>query len=190
MSSTQNDAALAEQLPYWEFFEAPFGHLALLDGSLVAGMSLGLKDIECLDDNEINQFTSQLRTVLNSISEDTSVQFHLSVNSDFSDTVEKHIKNKKDNCHALIRNIANNRESRLLEDLKSGDLYRPKLTVFVRTKMVKAKKSGLFAKPEVFSNTALESYAETLELLNQNLGGIGHSIGLNEHLDKYGGWYF
>lgn len=172
MTSNQYDAALAEQLPYWEFFETPFGHLALLDGSLVAGISLELKDIECLDDKEVNQFTSQLRTVLNSISEETSVQFHLSVNSDFSDTIEKHIKNKKDNCHMLIRDIAKNRESRLLEDMKSGDLYRPKLNVFVRTKILNPKKSGLFAKAESFANSALDSYAETLDLLNQNLESI------------------
>lgn len=72
----------------------------------------------------------------------------------------------------LIRDIANNRENRLLEDLKSGDLYRPKLNVFVRTKILKPKKSGLFAKVESFANTALDSYAETLELLNQNLESI------------------
>lgn len=36
MSIKQNNSSLAEQLPYWEFFNEPFGHIVLSDGSLVA----------------------------------------------------------------------------------------------------------------------------------------------------------
>ncbi len=169
MSANRNDSSLAGQLPYWEFFSAPFGHIILNDGSLVAGLNLGLKDIECLDDAEINQFTFQLRSVLNSISEETSVQFHFKVDSDFTETITNHINRKKPEAHQLILDIAANRESRLLEDLKSGALYKPKLTVFLRTKLIQAKKAAFFSKPELFSKNAVDSYGETLEVLNQNI---------------------
>ncbi|HPI40810.1 MAG TPA: TraC family protein, partial [Pseudobdellovibrionaceae bacterium] len=172
MNSKNNEFALAEQLPYWEFFDEPIGHVVLTDGSLVSGLNLALKDIECLDDSEINQFTIQLRSALNSISEQTSVQFHLSVNSDFSETISKHINRKQNDCHELIKDIAEHRERQLLEDLQLGELYRPKLSVFVRTKMVNIKKSGFLSKPEVFTDHAVEGYAETLDLLNQNLESL------------------
>jgi type IV secretory pathway VirB4 component len=146
MSANRNDSSLAGQLPYWEFFSAPFGHIILNDGSLVAGLNLGLKDIECLDDAEINQFTFQLRSVLNSISEETSVQFHFKVDSDFTETITNHIKRKQPEAHQLILDIAAHRESRLLEDLKSGALYKPKLTVFLKTKLIQAKKAAFFLK--------------------------------------------
>ena len=70
-----SDASLSEELPYWEFSNAPRPHLILNDGSLVTGIRLSLLDIECFDDNEVNQLTLRLRGVLNSISENTSVQF-------------------------------------------------------------------------------------------------------------------
>ncbi len=43
------DASLCEELPYWEFFDAPRPHGVLSDGSLVAGIKLPLIDIECFD---------------------------------------------------------------------------------------------------------------------------------------------
>jgi len=172
MPSNNSDHSLAEQLPYWEFFNEPFGHLALNDGSLVAGLNLGLKDIECLDDQEINQFTAQLRSVLNSVSEETSVQFHLKVNSDFSETISNHIERKRTDCHELILDIASHRENQLLNDLKSGTLYRPRLFAFVKTKLIQPKKAAFFSKPELFSKNAVESYGETLESLSQNIESI------------------
>lgn len=169
MSKTKIDSSLAEQLPYWEFFNSPYGHIVLTDGSIVSGLSLGLKDIECLDDSEVNQFTAQLRSLLNSISEETSVQFHFKVDSDFSEIVSNHIERKQLTAPELILEIAKQREHRLQEDLKSGALYRPKLAVFLKTKMIQMKKAAFFAKPELFSKNAVDSYSETLELLRQNL---------------------
>ena len=50
LQKSQNDSSLAEELPYWDFFDFPKPHLILNDGSVVAGLSMQLIDIECLDD--------------------------------------------------------------------------------------------------------------------------------------------
>jgi hypothetical protein len=36
------EASLSEELPYWEFSDAPRQHLILNDGSLVSGIKLSL----------------------------------------------------------------------------------------------------------------------------------------------------
>src|SRR3989338_7564128 len=108
-----NDPSLSEELPYWEFSETPRPHLVLNDGSLVSGIKLSLIDIECFDDNEVNQLALKLRGVLNSISENTSVQFCLSVGSDFSNVLKKHAEGKSSSIHPLVASIADFREKKL-----------------------------------------------------------------------------
>lgn len=169
MNLKSKDASLSEELPYWDFMDVPRPHAILFDGSLVGGIQVGLKDVECLDESETNQFTSALRASLNSISEGTSLQFVLSVRSDFGDVVEKHKQSKASNIHPLIQSIAEFREKQLEEGVESGEFYRPKLYVYVRTPMVSAKKSGFFKKQDVFSANASEAYKETLEILAQNI---------------------
>jgi hypothetical protein len=163
------DPSLAEELPYWDFSELPRPHAILQDGSLVGGIKLSLIDIECFDENEINQLNLKLRGALNSVSEGVTLQFCLSVKSDYSDVIDKHIKGKTPNIHPLVAGIAEFRERKLTAALESSELYRPELSVYLRTKMVAAKKSGFLKKKEDFSDKAVESYQETLEVLFQNI---------------------
>lgn len=176
IQKSQNDSSLAEELPYWDFFDFPKPHLILNDGSLVAGVSVQLIDIECLDDSEINQFTMGLRSVLNSISEGVTVQFHLSVDSDYSEMIEKHICGKKELIHPLVKSIADFREAKLKASLDSEVLYKPTLTVFVRTPMLNKPKLSFIKKPELFSNLVVENYQETLETLVENVDSIVSSF--------------
>lgn len=169
MNLKSKDASLSEELPYWDFMDSPKPHAILFDGSLVGGIQVGLKDIECLDENETNQFTSALRSSLNSISEGTSLQFVLSVRSDFGDVVKKHKNGKAIGIHPLIQSIAEFREKKLEEGVESGEFYRPKLYIYVRIPMASAKKSGFLKKQEVFSEYASDAYQETLEVLSQNI---------------------
>lgn len=177
LQKNQKESSLAEELPYWDFFDFPRPHIILNDGSLVSGFSLQLKDIECLDDSEINQFTMGLRSALNSIAEGISLQFHLSVDSDYSEMIEKHVSGKKENIHPLVKSIADFREAKLKDSLDSGVLYRPKLTVFVRTPMLGKKKLSFLKKPDLFSVAAVESYQETLDSLVENLDSLVSSFG-------------
>lgn len=171
-----NDPSLAEELPYWDFYDEPKGHAVLSDGSIVGGIQIQLLDIECLDEREINQFTMGLRSALNSISEGVSVQFHLSVGGNFTQMIEKHTSMKSDKIHPLIAKIANFRELQLKKCLDANELYRPELKVFLKTKMISQKKLSLLKKQEAFSEQASKSYQETLEVLLQNLDTILSSL--------------
>ena len=163
-----NDPSLCEELPYWEFQETPRPHLILSDGSLVSGIKLSLLDIECFDDNEVNQLAVRLRGVLNSISENTSVQFCLSVGSDYSSTLKKHIDGKTPSIHPLVASIADYREKKLQAAQDSSELYRPELSIYLRTQMVGSKKLSFLKKKEDFSVASAQNYEETLEVLFQN----------------------
>jgi conjugal transfer ATP-binding protein TraC len=166
------DPSLSEELPYWDFVASPVAHAILSDASLVAGIRLPLLDIECLDAIEINQFTTGLRSTLNSISEGVTVQFCFSVGSDFSEMIEKHSKKKIPNIHPLVSSISKFRERKWREDLEAKELYRPELTVFIRIPMLGTSKLGMLKKLEAFSDKALENYEETLEVLCQNIDSM------------------
>jgi type-IV secretion system protein TraC len=169
LQKKNTEASLCEELPYWQFESNPRPHLILNDGSLVSGIRLSLIDIECFDDSEVNQLAMRLRGVLNSISENTSVQFCLSVGSNFSKMIQKHSNGKSKNIHPLVASIADFREKKLNIALEESELYRPELSIYLRTQMVGSSKLKFYKKQEVFSDNAARSYEETLELLFQNV---------------------
>ncbi len=180
-----SDPSLSEELPYWEFSDNPRPHLILNDGSLVSGIRLSLIDIECFDDSQVNQLAIRLRGVLNSISENTSLQFCLSVGSDYSEIIQKHSDGKTLSIHPLVASIADYREKKLQEALEASELYRPELSIYVRTQMVNKKKLNFLEKKEDFSNNASRAYEETLEVLLQNVDTLLSSfasIGLSGRL--------
>lgn len=164
-----NEPSLCEELPYWEFSQLPRPHLVLNDGSLVTGIKLSLIDIECFDDNRVNQLAMSLRGVLNSISENTSVQFCLSVGSDFSELIQKHSNSKATTIHPLIASIADYREKKLNDAQEASELYRPELSIYLRSQMVGGKKLSFLKKEDDFSESAGRNYEETLEVLFQNV---------------------
>lgn len=171
-----NDSSLSEELSYWDFSNGPRPHIILNDGSLVSGIKLSLLDIECFDDNSVNQLAIRLRGVLNSISENTSVQFCLSVGSDYSEILDKHKTQKSNSIHPLIDRIARYREEKLDVAVESAELYKPELTVYLRTKSVSSKKINFLKKEEAFSGEAFKNYDETLEVLFQNIDTLISSL--------------
>lgn len=171
-----NDSSLSEELSYWDFSNEPRAHIILNDGSLVSGIKLSLLDIECFDDNSVNQLAIRLRGVVNSISENTSVQFCLSVCSDYSEVLHKHKSQKSENIHPLIDKIARYREEKLDAAVESAELYKPELTVYLRTKSVSSKKMNFLKKQEAFSSEAFKNYDETLEVLFQNIDTLISSL--------------
>ena len=181
MIHASKEASLCEELPYWEFMEEPRAHAVLNDGPLVGGLRVSLMDIECLDDQAINQFTMGLRAALDSIAEGTIVQFVLSVGSDFSDVLQAHRESRSTSIHPLVKSIADHRDRVLGTAMAKGELYRPALSIYLRTPMVGQKKAGVFKKKEIFSKNAAQAYQDTIEVLNQNLDTLGsslHAVGL------------
>lgn len=176
MNKSILDSSLSEELPYWDFYDDPTPHVILKDGSLVSGLEVGLSDIECFDGNSINQLTVGLRTLLNSVTENTSVQFLFSVDSDFKEVIDKHQTGFSEKSHPLIKMIADARHQHLKDDQTNNVLYRPKLHVFVRTELKHKKKTGFLKKPEDFKELEESSYHESLEILDQNLIALQSSL--------------
>jgi type-IV secretion system protein TraC len=172
----QKEASLSEELPYWDFVGGSRPHMILQDGSLSAGMKVKLVDIESLEDGDVNQFTNGLRSALNSLSEETTIQFFLSVGSNFSEMLEKHDKNESEKAHPLIKDIADYRKSKLRAAQDQTELYKPELTVYVRCPMIGAKKASAFKKKEEFSKKAHDAYSETLDSLSQNMDTLASAF--------------
>lgn len=166
------DASLAEELPYWEFGDGPMPHVILNDGSIVSGLRVRVADIECLDEESVNHFTASMRSALNSVSEGTTLQFVFSTHSDFSDVINAHVSGKSESIHPFIRRVAEYRERDLEAAMESGELYRPRLLVFLRTPMIEPKRIGLLKRKENFSENASRAFNETLEVLSQNLDSL------------------
>lgn len=176
MSKKIKDASLAEELPYWDFIDGPLAHAILFDGSLVGGLRVGLIDIECFDEARTNALTMGLRSALNSVSEGVSLQFALRVRSDFSDVLASHSEGKVSNIHPLVEKISEYRQGQLNEEMLRGELYRPELVVYVRVPAIEAQSVSVFKKKEVFSEKAMETYEDTLEVLGQNIESLSSSF--------------
>jgi len=166
------DHALSEELPYWQFFSEPVPHAVLTNGHLVRGAEIALKDIECLDESEVNSFTMSLRSALNSLAEGVRVQFRLAVDSDFSESISKHHDLKASNIPNLVEAISNERIQCLKAAQANCELYRPKLTVFLQMPMLSKKKQGFFKRVEDFEKVTEGTYQESLDQLNENFEGL------------------
>lgn len=177
MSKSQpREASLAEELPYWEFFEKPKPHVVLADGSLVSGLALSLMDIECLDDSEVNQFTASLRSAIDSLSEGVTMQFVFQVRSDYSDLLAAHRAGWSPNTHPLLKAIAERRHESLLAAQESQELSRSRLLVYLRTPAIYPNRRPFWKKSIDFSETAETAYEDTLEVLMQNLDTLSSSL--------------
>ncbi len=164
--------ALSEELPYWQFFKNPVPHGVLTNGHLVRGAQVSLKDIECLDDSEVNSFTMNLRGALNSLAEGVRVQFRLNVDSDFSEAIERHHSLKSSKLSRIVEAIAEERINVLRGAQETGELYRPKLTLFLQMPMLVKRKSGFLKRAEEFEKVTESTYQESLDALNENFESL------------------
>lgn len=170
------DQSLAEELPYWEFFGGPLPHIVLADGSIVAGINLGLVDPECLDDQELNQLTVGLRSALNAVSEGVSLQFVMQITSDYSEVIDEHWASSKGCASDVLSDLASERLTTLRSAQENRELYRPELTVFVRTPPVRIGKKALLKRKDWFDQSSEVSYRDTLDMLSQNIESLNGSL--------------
>lgn len=167
--NTVTDASLAEELPYWDFATEGFTHIVLSDGAVVSGIEVTLLDVECADDRTINDLMIGLRSLLDSIAEEVSVQFHFSVNGDFSETIEKHSQGFVQHVHPLVHKIATVRTLKLKESLCNNELYRPQLKIYLMVKPKPFKRMSFLKSDEQFHLSSVSQYEETVDQLSQNV---------------------
>ena len=139
-----SEAALCEQLPFWEFEQNPIPHAILSDGSLSAGIELLPLDIECFDESRINQLTLGLRAFTNSLPESTTAQFLVKVESDVEQVLEKHCSLVSTD-NEFLRGLDQKRSEHLKKQIHAEEIWRPRLFFFLRTSGVKRPSSFSFA---------------------------------------------
>ena len=167
-----NETSLSQELPYWEFFEEPFAHAVLIDGTLSAGLNISLRDIECLDESEVNQFIFGLRSAMDSVAEGLTLQFIFKVGSDYSDLIGRHQNLASKVSQEVIAQTAFERVKLLTEDLKSNSLCKPQLMVFIRTEEQRTRKLAFWKKKADFLQLANEDYANSLEILSESIDSL------------------
>lgn len=172
----KQELALSEELPYWQFFNSPVPHAVLTNGHLVRGASVSLRDIECLEDDEVNSLALALRIALNSLAEGTRVQFHFSVDSDFSEIINGHARLKSQELPPIVEAAAQERIEFLKRDQEAGVLYRPRLRIFLQMPLIVQRRKSLLKKAEEFEQAAETEYQESLDVLNENFDTLVSSL--------------
>ncbi len=174
------EAALCEEIPFWDFFDTPIAHTVLTDGSLAGGLLVTLKDIECMDAAQINRITLGLRSMLNSVSEKTSLQFVFSVGSNFEEAISALEARVDERSPMLVKKLVGSRLASLRAEQASGALYKPELYVFLKVPKPQKKSDGfikgLLKKEEEFCVSASAAYKQICEILEENIEGLGSGL--------------
>lgn len=176
-SEFQAEYPLAKELPYWDFLEPSLGDCVVLaDGTLVKGLRLIGSAVETMDAEQINHFTTQLRSSLNSVPDGAELQFVIDVNSDYSRKIDEHEKLK--GGKSLVAWIAESRISTLREDVARQALQRFNLYLFtyLRVKSVGGGLSSFFEKPKTFSRVREEEHERRAHDLSQMMQSISASL--------------
>ena len=174
--------SLCEELPYWEFADSKKApHLILHDGSLSAGLELIPVDIDCFDNDRVNQLICQLRTVVNSISEKYTVQIHVKTNSNYLDLINKH-KSLLTLQNPFLQKMDEHRTGLVLKQIQDQKLLQNKVYLYLKSPAVEIKKGISFKTVKKFSVDFEKDYdirtdelEQTLESLKSNLDSTGIS---------------
>lgn len=173
MSELNLQSALCEELPFWEFEEEPFSHSILWDGSLSAGVELLPLDVECFDNNRINQLTLGLRSFVNSLPEGFSCQFYVKVDSHFEARIAKHesLFSTKDE---FLNYLDHSRCEKIKTAIANDQIFGPRLFLFLKTEV--PEKQSQFKKLKKFSKEFGQGYEERLQSLDQAVLNIQASL--------------
>jgi type-IV secretion system protein TraC len=160
--------SLSESLPFWEFESKPIPHAILWDGSISSGVELLPLDIECFDESRINQLTLGLRAFANSLPEGTTCQFMVKIESDVEDVIKKH-KALVVTSNEFLKCLDQKRSENLVEQVKDGFLFRPRLFFFLKTDGAERPGVFAFAQTKKFAAEFEKGFEDRLQSLSQAL---------------------
>ncbi len=170
-----NLTSLCEQLPFWEFESSPIPHVILNDGSLASGFELLPLDIECFDEARINQLSLGLRSFANSLPEGTTAQFMLVNDSDVGSVINRHLSLcSTDNF--FLKELDHKRSLQLLKQVDDGQLFRPKLFLFIKTNPAQKPNSLSISQTKKFASEFEKGYDDLVQTLSQALEGAKGSL--------------
>lgn len=164
--------ALCEQLPYWDFNN----NVCLLnDGSLVRGIEVTPIDIECFDNDRINQLTLTLRAMLNAVPENLTMQFHVETTSDFNHTLRNH-RELLTTENQFLKSLDEKRCGEIEDDIKSQKLLKSKVYVYLRTTESVKHNAFSLKSPKKFSSEFTKNYEERSLELQDSLDAIAQTL--------------
>ena len=173
--------SLPHELPFWDFLEGDQNNspcVVLADGTIVKGLRLTGIDIEPMDTDQVNQFSLQLRSMLNSLPDSLELQFLVDMNSNYHEVVAKHEEQK--GTKALVSWIAEGRiralrDEMTYENLRKVNLY---LFAFLRVQGSKSRFVSFFEKPRRFEQVRREEHEKRVRELGQILASIGSNLSI------------
>ncbi|RYZ85782.1 MAG: hypothetical protein EOP06_15710, partial [Proteobacteria bacterium] len=172
MLMVDHKTTLCENLPYWEFFSEPFSHAVLADGSLAATLEVVPLDIDCFDENRINQLTVGLRSFANTLPEGFSAQIMVNQESDFSELIEQHRALRSSELE-FLNAVDSNRIGDLEKLCVQGRIFRSKIFFSLRSEPPAKPNFFSVNKTKSFANDFGESYLERLQALGQAVRSAG-----------------
>lgn len=172
----ENSNSLSEQLPYWDFDEKV---CVLNDGSLAKGIEITPIDIECFDNDRINSLTLSLRTILNSVPENLTLQVHVETTSDFSETLRNH-QDQVTTGNQFLKSIDQKRCGLIQEEIDSSELLKTKVYLYLQSQATAKHNTFSLKTVQKFSSELNANYDdrkselyETLDSVSQNLISAG-----------------
>lgn len=164
--------SLCEELPFWEFDE---NICILSDGSLSAAVEVTPLDIECFDNERINQLTLGLRSVVNAISENMTLQIHVETGSDFSEILSKH-KNLASSDNEFLCDLDKRRCGLIQNEIEENLLLRTKVYAILHSPTPKVQKRLSLKTVKKFSDEFGIEYDQRKQELAESVDSLMSSL--------------
>lgn len=169
---TEKYDSLCEELPFWEFDE---NICVLSDGSISAAIEITPLDIECFDNERINQLTHGLRSVVNSISENLTLQIHVETSSDFNDLLNKH-KTFVYTENKFLNELDTHRCKSIQDEIDESILLRTKVYAFLHAPPPKTKSRFSLVSNSKFSIEFIDEYEQRRQELTESIDSLMNSL--------------
>lgn len=168
----ENSNSLSEQLPYWDFDEKI---CVLNDGSLAKGIEITPIDIECFDNDRINSLTLSLRTILNSVPENLTLQVHVETTSDFSETLKNH-QDQVTTGNLFLKSIDQKRCGLIQEEIDNSELLKAKVYLYLQSQAVLKHNTFSLKTVQKFSSELNANYEDRKSELNETLDSVSQNL--------------
>lgn len=165
---------LCEELSYWEISN----HVLNFDGSISGALEVTPLDIDCFDNDRLNQLTFSLRSFVNTIPENYSVQLLISTDSDFSKVLSKHKDLFRSNNEFLI-DLDSVRQERIQRQIEANDLQRVRCFLFLKTPAPQVKTGFSLKTVHKFSKDFEKNFSERSQELMETLESIKSTLSMN-----------
>lgn len=169
---TEKYDSLCEELPFWEYDE---NVCILSDGSLSTAVEVTPLDIECFDNERINQLTLGLRSVVNSISENMTLQIHVQTGSDFGEILNKH-KDLASSDNEFLSDLDKKRCGLIQNEIEENLLLRTKVYAVLHSLAPKVQKRLSLKTVKKFSDEFGTEYDQRKQELIESVDSLMSSL--------------